>query len=323
MNAHKQLISLFIGITIVAFVNGCAQGPVLSSKDEFNPVKTTTQEPLFVASQTPSIVQQETTTATPDLTHLKLSITSVLPPLPTLDPSETAKQISTLWKNNGNCKLPCWWGNAPGTTAWEAVYNSLMPLTNQDELLKENVYIFNIKSKDTFSAGFSFNVENKRMDQTYHIRNNIIEYIEIRGYFEGYGLADLLLSYGKPEEIMIGTYQYGENNEPPFDVLIFYPSKGVLAYIAGPNGQIIGNNVNYCFKDEKVYALDLWNPANNYSLQQISEIGDIFTLSLDNEEFQRIQDTTSLSVDSFVTLINENETVCINTPLLFWKNPFD
>jgi hypothetical protein len=324
MNIHKRLIHLLFGITLAFFLYGCQKGSGITSSETLNPSATITKESgVTIITSMPTISQMPNSTSTPILTAAETPNIPKLSPLPTLVPSEATARINELLKTNAGCKFPCWWGITPGETTWDDTYRLLMPLTYYEELLKANVYISNIESADSFSAGFGFNAGNEKIDQGYVIQNNVVEYIEIRGYFERYTVPELISSYGKPEEVLIGTYSYGANNQPPFDMLLVYPSKGILAYFSGPDGQIIGDNVNICFKEQIVYALDLWNPKNNYSLEQISKKGEIFNLRLGLDTFQKLQDTTSVSLDAFVTVISKDKAICINTPIEYWKSPFE
>lgn len=244
-------------------------------------------------------------------------------PLPTMPSAEAAKLVLDFMKNNAGCQFPCWWGITPGDTTWENARRRLIPLSYNNDLSKENVYIYNKKSDDSFSAGFSFMLGETVIDQGYVIKNNIVEYIEIRSDVGTYTLLSLVLAYGKPEEVWVGTYNYAIQGQLPFDLLLEYPTKGFLAYFAGSTGQINQDIVNMCYKDPKVYALDLWNPDSKYSLEQIAKVGGLFNLRLGFDTFKRLQDTTSLSIDAFVEKVNNDKVICISTPAKYWKSPFD
>lgn len=323
MSARRRLVLLVFGVILAFFLHACQEGSGITSYETNNPPATTEDRPTTDLVPKPTIIQIPKSTATHGIAPTKTPSGPKLPSLPTLVPSEAAARINELIKNNGGCKFPCWWGIIPGETTWEDTYRLLMPLTDYEGLLNANIYISNVESDDSFSAGFGFTAGNGKIDQGYIIQNNIVEYIGIRGDFERYTVPELISSYGKPDEILIGTYNYGSNNKPQFDMLLVYFGKGILAYFSGPDGQIIGKNVNICFKEQIVYALDLWNPVNNYSLEQISKKGGIFTLRLGLDTFQKLQNTTSMSVAAFVTTINKDKSICINTPVEFWKNPFD
>ncbi len=84
-----------------------------------------------VAQSTPTVptginlptatIKPVTITATRQSTATRIAITATLipSPMPTLSLEEKEIVTSELYKTNGNCELPCWWGIVPGETEWQ------------------------------------------------------------------------------------------------------------------------------------------------------------------------------------------------------------
>ncbi|MFT3893686.1 MAG: hypothetical protein QM730_18815 [Anaerolineales bacterium] len=99
--AHKNLPSTTAAITSMPSIMSAIQISITSTSTLMIPTLTPTPHPTLSATQT--IV-------------------------PTLSTDEALQQIKELYKDNGGCDLPCWWGIVPGETTWEQTKQLLGPL---------------------------------------------------------------------------------------------------------------------------------------------------------------------------------------------------
>jgi hypothetical protein len=326
MNNYNRVLLLILLTFQIISSSGCQR----TLESEVTPTDSATVNKIVLptafqsAAPTPSSTSTLKARVTPVDT---IAITDTPTPylLPTLLPTEAAIRVQELMKTNGGCQFPCWWGITPGVTTWGDTYNLLMPLSYKDNLLNTNVYISNVMSNVSFSAGMGFRVGKEEIGQGYIIRNNIVDFIEIRfGDAPSYTLSDLLTTYGTPEEVWISTINQDVQGVVPFDLLLGYPSKGILAYFHSMDAKIQGGQVQKCFRDDPAIVLDLWSPDKNKNVEQISTEAPFFGDMIAFDKFQPLATTTNLDTKTFGEIFRvPNHTSCVNTPTKFWKSPFE
>lgn len=320
MNNYNRVVLLILLTNLMISSSGC-QRPL---ENEITPLysatvaRTELSTPFQSATPLPSSTSTVKAKITPTVA-MRATDTPTRPPLSTLLPTEAAIRVQDLMKTNGGCQLSCWWGIAPGKTSWDEAFQILAPLA------REEVYISDKKDDGSFSAGFQFFVGGKRTGQGYKIHNDIVDFIEIRfGDAPSYTLSNLLTTYGTPEEVWISTIQQAVQGALPFDLLLGYPSKGILAYFHSMDAKVIGDQVQKCFRDENAIVLDLWGPDKKENVIQISTETPFFGDMISFDKFQPLATTTNLDMKTFGEVFRvPNHTSCLNTPTKFWKNPFE
>jgi hypothetical protein len=284
----------------------------------------TEETPMSQITIVPPTKRFPTSTEKTILTSTQIKVPT-LKPVITLSSTEATIRIRQLLTDNGKCQFPCWWGIIPGTTRWEKAYEILFPISREDQILGQKVYISNVEDIDTFSAGFTFLPGDEVIAEGYLIRKNVVNFIEIRfGNYRSYSLADLVSTYGTPEEVWIRTYSMEAQGGLPLDIILVYPCKGILAYYHSIDAFIADERVQKCYTDETVLVLDLWDPGEQKNFEQITTEAPMFSDMAAIDQFQMLGATTDLSIDSFAKLFTDpTQSHCINTPIQFWRNPFE
>lgn len=320
MNNHNRVLLLILLTILIISSSSCQKILENEVTPSYSATVTQTELPTSFQSATPlpsstSIVKA---TITPTVT-MTVTNTPTQPPLSTLLPTEAAIQVKDLMKTNGGCQLSCWWGIDPGKTSWDEAFQILAPLA------REEVYVSDKKNDGSFSAGFQFFVGDKRTGQGYKIHNNIVDFIEIRfGDAPSYTISNLLTTYGTPEEVWISTIKQAVQGAMPFDLLLGYPSKGILVYFHSMDAKVRGDQVQKCYRDENAIVLDLWSPDKKENIEQISTEAPFFGDMIAFDKFQPLAATTDLDMKTFgETFRVPNHTSCLNTPTKFWKSPFE
>src|SRR5215216_5270875 len=146
-------------ILLIVMVANCISPRDISSQ----PFQTT-------PAPTASLTKTATITLEP-LVTLEFSQT----PLPTLNSKNSSLTVQALMENNGECRLPCWWGVIPGKTSWHSAEEFLSSITT-------SIYESAGTTPDTrhiemfFPAPYPSDGEFR---QVYRVRNDVVDRIEI------------------------------------------------------------------------------------------------------------------------------------------------
>ena len=192
---------LFFFIILSVAIIACGSFPV-------NPQISTTKTPITITS--PTITVNE---------------------FPALQNTPTT--IASLYKNNGGCELPCWWGITPGKSVWQDTKNFLLTLGvdigkqyGTSRIARYDVY-FGIVPDAT--------VEN--IYPGIWIQNGVVKAIGINSSWVsrdfGYSLSELLIRFGIPEEIWVNPVTDVGDDKPFYYMVLMYPSKGILVDFTG------------------------------------------------------------------------------------------
>lgn len=279
-----------------------------------------TQE--LMASPIPQGTILYTMTPQPPLEPTK---TSLITPPPTISvdivttPSkDTPAKLKEWLDTNSNCRLPCWWGIAPGITTWNLTIDTFTPYASMiSQRGNPNRYIGEFNFFDVLpdsSTGVGINI-------SILFINDIAQEIEVYG-FKGsslYYLPKFLLSFGPPSEVWLHTYSSYLGRTPPVDINLFYPEQGILARYSTLLDEIDQNEDRavICLDDDP--ALYLWYPNEMTTFEQAD---DHFRLGYKqySKPILPLYKATEISIEQ---LYNQrtNERICITTKLSLWPEP--
>lgn len=234
--------------------------------------------------------------------------------------------------NDGVCKLPCWWGIKPGETSMQDVYRKLAHLgefrdmTSLVDTMNHFVFTFTPpKDIDLYDEGqWSFTlVESDGLVKGITVGATHLE------PFSKPTLAQILTTFGKPEEIWISVQEH-QIDPPSFHLDLFYPNIGILVIGKGNaksasrtdnsiNASICPQNMQTTPNNQvnnKPILFHLWNPAETLSHHELR------TTRLEDENNYRLLNTLSAQVSEekfYNTYIHHDATSCFD---LSWKwNP--
>lgn len=303
----RKIIFLFIMISII--VSSCVKRPLYGS-DTTN-YSTLTKEYNLTATST-------WISATPS----ENIITTALPlatwtPAPTLSDIEAERMIQSLLKNNGGCRLPCWWGIIPGKTTWEEARQFLS--TFATSIVQGSFSQTIIEKIPHFSTNYSIHYKIPGIPDGGAVLISLTDGIVSTIAFgststsESFRLSQLLSKYGKPGKIFVETYQNLPYNPLPFTLVLYYPEFHFLArfetYAQKEGSFLIG-----CPKMVNPYLV-LWSADRNVSDLDIQN----WAFGEDSSLVKELKDVTNLSEDEFYRIFRDSESIdCIKTPVEYW-----
>ncbi len=247
---------------------------------------TATASETLTSTKTPTMTVTSTPTRTP---------TPISTPFATIAPQERDEYVHRLDTLNEICTLPCWGMIQPGKTRYEDIEPYMQSLTSD--------YGWEAYSIDDV-------IGNEEM----HVRFTIINHYIVELFFlwVSYDLSEFLTQNGVPEEIWI-RQNYGTPYGIPFwkyELVLFYPSRGILAYFSGESDVPSVEEAEICplkvnedslLKPEK--ELFLW--ASNY-VNQLSEMKENENwLRSSPEYFYQISEVTDLDEEEFYQIYSD------------------
>jgi hypothetical protein len=251
-------------------------------------------------------------TQTPFLDTSLPKATPTLTMIPTLSPADAEAQVLALLKNNGGCRLPCFWGLTPGLIEGDKISNLLAKVggdrrivIKRDDLLMETLLTIGGDSTTQLKPLSWLEVHTK----AYKKRENGINVIygdpHYLEYFQYYTLPYLLSTYGPPENVYVfldtGIADMGLG-EDLYLLHLDYPKQGWVAHLQMPLGR--KNNKFIGCPSESFTSLRLWspsNPARDYELNP----ADLFT----------IKEATGMTIEEFYQKFKDPaNTACLETP---------
>lgn len=276
-------------------------------------------------------------------------------PLPTTEPlvlsnDKARETFLELLLNNGNCRLPCFWGITPGESSKEVAINILSPLVNISDQ-----YGYDFSSNDGYIDLNYSDSDNITLETTieYFSENDVISQISVQisegkdfitsagdhgsidifdsntftNHIHPYTLTSMLSTYGKPEAVLIQTFNsessLGKNIIGGFDILLLYPSKGMLVHYE-TQMKVRNNFVYGCPKDSHV-ELKLFPSGKKDSFAHYlskTEWSGFWPLPIKKPYWIPIQDATNMTLDQFYKTFIVSSDNCIETPTKLWVEPF-
>lgn len=285
----------------------------------------------------------------------KTQITSVLTLAPSLTvegtPTETMlpgypapaayELMSRLLKDNGGCKLPCFWGITPGKSLPQELKNVLSPFTgiatsNYLDSTSGSLYLVypkdhvEIKINIYYSADdlskplkvIKVSTESVVLQNGARIRDfNAREYIELLNKFSA---KNIISEYGIPSDTLIRADIIEQDYTPSpandvsketFSITWLYPDQGIFIRYTSL-GERSGNEISGCL-DKSFFELWLLSPDNSLSYQEILSAYDE-TWEGNWSYSKTIEEAMQISKDEFYEILGNSKFGCISTPLNIW-----
>jgi len=277
-----------------------------------------------------NIVPRIHLTSTPQPTpESTLSLTSTPTPTPrqptwTVQPSltgnEAVEAINNMITTNGGCKLPCWWGIAPGETSWE---NALILLSRFLPTITSSGPFDLTRDGKTHHTVMdytvSYNIPNERIGRgaSITVLDDVVSIIYVGSESTGeiFDIPHLLSDYGEPSKIFIKTYSDTPTGILPFYIVLFYPDDQFVA-IFEFEGNKIGEFIRVCYKDTTpgiyVWPKDEGKYVNNYRISD-------WVLGSNNSGLKDIEEASDLNTKIFYQQFsNATSNTCFETPSKLW-----
>lgn len=299
--------------------------PVTSISNTLSPTGTFTQTSQQI---------DETTTISLSTPVLTQTSTSVLPPVSTLPPEKSKEYLLQLLNNNGECKLPCFWGMIPGKTETDSLRQFEAKFGDVEQQDFASSFLWNEKSSSLYiqivenALGTTFFLEHRgtpvidylyfHTQRAYELGSN--EFLKL-GEYE---LSTILARYGEPTQIMLGPWPIEParpNQWLPFDLVLFYQDQGFLIeYVL--DRQVDANFFIGC--PQRVVGLNVvtWDPNITRSIDDVvRQKTDLWGVSRNNlrSYFLTIRDAMGLTVQDFYEdYKTQQDMVCLKAPRIKW-----
>lgn len=241
-------------------------------------------------------------------------------PIPTLSLTDRKVITSELYKTNGNCELPCWWGIIPGETEW----------TTAELLLNSIATRLYTGAESEFDDIYSVDVDlpvpqelssREELIQYYLIINGKVMLIDSeapRPSSKIYTVSKILNVYGRPKEVQIETYAYSHGEINTFSIAIFYPDKGILVRY-GASANFLDDYVSGCV-GSGTGSVVVWSPEKNLSFAEALN-GTRGLGTFGEQYYKPLEETTEMDIETFYqTYLDPDTDTCIKTPTELWMD---
>lgn len=274
-----------------------------------SPNKTMTQTPYKENIFTPTLIPSRTSTITqiPSFT-----------PLPTLSQNIAKQKIYKLVRDNGGCRLPCWWGINPGKTSWNEAHQFLSSIITDTESTKQICYSEDEKSDCFFNFYFKYSYSNDfKGGGNIEVQDQRINKIFIGpgALKQMFQIHQILKEYGKPDEVFIQTDSTTLYERRDFILVLLYSSQYFMAYYTF-NAKDSGGIIFGCPREISP-QIDIWSSNRFVSMTEIEQ----WTLGTDPlTTLQPLDKVSNMNIDAFYkAFINPNQIECIQTPISVWE----
>jgi hypothetical protein len=312
-NFNYQGFSLgFFLLLILTGCNGFVETPVNTSISMTPTQAQTIKLPTLLP--TPTSTSRSTSTSLPTMTSMP-ALTPVPSPtqLPTLPPEQVQALILDLLKNNGGCKLPCWWGITPGKTTWQEAQSFLETFASEISTREsfDHRTLYAAAFFDSIPEGISLG---SRIVISLTAPGGVIQSMNIGGFelSTSFLLPILLSTYGQPEEVWLHTFSSYPDNKLPLSVFVIYQRQGIFAHY-WTEGELTGDMIRGCVQSSP--RLALWFPRGEITIQEAMEMA-----ALDiPDPILRLSDATNLDEKKFYELFKDvNNLPCLETSKMLW-----
>ncbi len=308
-------------LILILYATGCTTSPVpnltptrqaTATVPTQTSTHTLTPAPVRTNTKTPPPSPMINETITPTRVNLMDLITDIpLTPLPT---EQVQAWIRKMMKDNGGCRLPCWWGITPGKTTWEDAKMFLSPYASRISIMQIGgdldtaIYFFWPPQDVTMSF----------LALSFSVRDNIVQSISLTGIEQAaaYRLPELMSVYGEPGAVYINAYSgwaYDDHDPRDVSIHIYYPQEGIFAQYVAPDSKVENGTIHGCIQYGTL--VNLWAPIDTKTYTITLQ-----TITL-NFQFPSIPVSKALGMDIhhfYETYKGENKEVCIETPVDLW-----
>jgi hypothetical protein len=254
-----------------------------------------TQQAIPVELLSPTVLNTPTPGIYPTMTFV-----------PTLPVAEAETKLIEILSNNGNCRLPCFWGLTPGKTKVETYASSLyiyhalfdptggwadIDITRGNLILDTSVTLGGEQDAEIIRRlSVTMAAYDGQKDQSKSVYNSPV-YAQ---YFRYYTLPYLLSAYGKPENV----YIHYENEMYPHEyylVLDYTKSGWVASFTMALGMKTQSGDILIGCPAEAFTTLILWSPDD---IETAQKYGYAYGPGM----LTPIEKATSLTLDEFYQL---------------------
>jgi hypothetical protein len=226
-----------------------------------------------------------------------------------LSVKEAESLVLDLIRTNSGCSLPCWWGVTPGKSNIEEIENLLSPFlgTVESEVRYEfsdiGGYLLMRTQPSGFNIGIQYLVENNNVSIIYVATRMVspdgyeldFDSPIYREIMSPYSINQVLLNYGRPEQLLIRSFSELAGELNPSQILLYYPLEGVAIQYFSQNTLLIDDDIFYnkfCPVNGHI-NLRLFDPSSGLGLDQLLLLDDNFL------EYKEISEVTNMNIETF------------------------
>lgn len=189
---------------------------------------------IDITTSTPSMTIETQKTHTPEVTITETprpTNTFTATRIPTLSKEASIEYIESLYKNNGGCDLPCWWGIMPGESDVNDLENLLSPLDRPRISHGEDFSIYAYAFEVPLIPPLDTVPDFPYMEPDFIIENEIVTFIKLNSLWVSqvfdYSLQGFLREFGAPSEIWIEPHVY-DWESPYYYIDLVYSEVGMI-----------------------------------------------------------------------------------------------
>jgi len=235
--------------------------------------------------------------------------------------------VSEMLRNNGGCRLPCWWGFTPGETAWETTktfFTSRGVTIWDNGGTRDHTVVFNIPGH---YESYQSYIGEGTLDRIGIVAGPLVGADGHYAYgdpqfaedWKTYMLPQILGAYGPPQQVFLETYSSGPDRLP-FRLLLFYPDQGLLAKYEGSTGENgqgewveAGQAIRIRPRRSDI-ALWLWSPEREMTLADLG-----LSSQVDLDRLRSLEEATGMSIEQFYqTFVQPDNQTCLETLVDLW-----
>ncbi len=259
-----------------------------------------TQTITLTATKTGELLTEPSATIAPLSTRI---------PLSTLNSTDARNKVQDLIENNGGCNFPCFWGIIPGQTLWDDAQYLFEP------------FAIEINPSNDINHRYSYYVRvptpNNSIIIGFHVDNGgVVDLIATAGFWS---LADILNTYGEPEEIWFESNGVGLDGST-FSLALYYSKGFVMIYDGVGNLEKENDESSVVICKNHLDALQplayFWSPK---SYQAFEEIKSFVFPDPTVMKYRELSGVTNIDVATFTKIFSAPESKgCFKSSVLNW-----
>jgi hypothetical protein len=292
-------------------------------------------------SSTPTVSTEAPPTPTP--TRREVTPAPTQSSTPTLSAGEAKSLILDLLRDNGSCKLPCFWGLPPTASA-----NMVRSFTDRlGNIIQDN---FQVKSEQVTSEGdlsyismvkgysgvsvlIQYFYSSGRLEQLYtgfqsnhepkdQTDEGRITYGDsyFRELLHYYLLPQILSNYGKPDQVLLAPILYDAPwlVDDEIDLVLLYQDEGfIVEYIFLKH--VEGQDFAGYPSETGILNIVTKAPEQDLSLSDFVKYKSVGINDLTIDHYLSIEEATSMTLDEFYQTFKVPNNPCLKTPRTLWE----
>lgn len=315
----NALIAALLLMALSSCISDASEGLLTNTPEGSVPTSSSTpalspRPTLFpTASSTvaPPTAQPSATTPLPTPTSLQTTMTVAPSPATTLSADEAQTRVLALLKDNGGCRLPCWWGTTPGSTKWQEVESLLQPLSRK---------IYSARGAHEVWIPAPYQPPSAwPLRLIYRTNDSLITKIDVELTSEfSFGLSEILSAYGVPSEVWLSTYAQARE-DLPFHILLVYFEEGFAIEYGAAATEAEDVVVGCPLQDERQTPfLFLWEPGDISTTEGVLRESSLYDAE---QRYLPLSEATSVNVEDFYEAFRRGDnSQCLETPMEIWRD---